>query len=152
MYELFESYCSSEPKTKDRLPDKRTGNIYTRITFQTYSLPCFNEFHNLFYPAGFKTVPSNIGDLLTPAGLAYLIQDDGNFSKSHGTVSISTNSFSESEVDSLISVLTNKFELACRKERSGADFKIVIKKCSVVKLREIVSPYFHITMLYKLGL
>jgi hypothetical protein len=61
-------------------------------------------------------------------------------------------SFSESDVDSLISVLANKFELACRKERSGADFRIVIKKSSVEKLRKIVSLYFHNTMLYKLGL
>jgi hypothetical protein len=110
------------------------------------------ELHNLFYSTGIKTVPANIKDLLTPAGLAYLIQDDGCFSKSHGTVVINTNSFSESDVDSLISVLADKLELACRKERSGVYFKIVIKKGSVEKLQKIVSPYFHDTMLYKLGL
>jgi hypothetical protein len=34
------------------------------------SLPCLNELNQLFYPEGKKVVPLNIGDLLTPAGLA----------------------------------------------------------------------------------
>jgi hypothetical protein len=32
-------YFSSGPKTSNRLPDKRTGKIYSRVTFYTYSLP-----------------------------------------------------------------------------------------------------------------
>jgi len=48
LYELFEPYCRSVPKITNRLPDKRTGKIYSRVQFNTYSLPCFNEFYNLF--------------------------------------------------------------------------------------------------------
>jgi len=59
------------PKIDNRLPDKRTGNVYTRVRFNTYSLPCFQELYNLFYPSGKKIVPLNIGELLTPMGLAY---------------------------------------------------------------------------------
>ena len=54
LYELFESYCRSTFKISNRLPDKRTGNVYKRITFNTYSLPCFNSFYDLFYPEGKK--------------------------------------------------------------------------------------------------
>jgi hypothetical protein len=73
LYDLFKSYCNLEPTTSNRLPDKRTGKIYTRITFITYSLPCFNEIYCLFYlkEGGKKIVPLNIGELLTPIGLAY---------------------------------------------------------------------------------
>jgi len=71
LYELFSSYCRSAPKIDNRLPDKRTGNVYTRVRFNTYSLPCFQELYNLFYPSGKKIVPLNIGELLTPMGLAY---------------------------------------------------------------------------------
>lgn len=152
LYELFKSYCPSAPKITSRLPDKRTGEIYTRVCFYTYALPCLNSLHNLFYPEGKKVVPSNIEDLLTPKGLAYLIQDDGGFHKHSGSVVINTNSFQESDVDLLISILTNKFELGCRKDNSGNGFRIYVRKSSVLKLREIVTPHFHSSMLYKLGL
>ncbi len=66
LYDLFKSYCLSAPKTTNRLPDKRTGKIYTRVTFKTRSLPCFNELYDLFYPEGKKVIPSNIDELLTP--------------------------------------------------------------------------------------
>jgi LAGLIDADG DNA endonuclease family protein len=36
LYELFSSYCRSAPKITNRPPDKRTGNIYSRVTFNTY--------------------------------------------------------------------------------------------------------------------
>jgi hypothetical protein len=51
-----------------------------------------------------------------------------------------------------MSVLVNKFGLGCRKEKQGNGFRVVIKKSSVLKLREIVSPHFHGSMIYKLGL
>jgi len=71
LYELFRNYCLSAPKTTNRLPDKRTGNVYTRIRFSTYSLPCFNEIYKLFYPEGVKIIPTNIGELMSSLSLAY---------------------------------------------------------------------------------
>jgi hypothetical protein len=79
LYELFQTYCRSVPKISNRLPYKRTGQIYTRVQFQTYSLPCFNELYSLFYLDGKKIVPLNIFDLMTPLSLAYWIADDGFF-------------------------------------------------------------------------
>lgn len=107
LFELFKSYCLAAPKTANRLPDKRTGNIYTRITFRTFSLPCFNELYNLFYLEGVKIIPSNIGELLTGLSLAYWLSDDGTFVKGRDIVIISTESYSESDVDLLITVLSN---------------------------------------------
>jgi hypothetical protein len=77
LYDLLEKFCRSIPKTTNRLPDKRTGKIYTRVAFKTRSLPCFNELYDLFYCEGKKIVPLNIGDLFSPLSLAYLIADDG---------------------------------------------------------------------------
>jgi hypothetical protein len=56
LFDLFEGYCSSSPKIYDRQPDKRTGKVYTRIVFTTYSLPCFNYLYKLFYHGGKKLV------------------------------------------------------------------------------------------------
>lgn len=77
LYDLFKDYCASEPKKTDRF-DKRTNKTYTRIIFQTYSLPCLNYYHSLFYVEGIKTIPENIGELLSPIGLAFWAQDDGS--------------------------------------------------------------------------
>lgn len=81
LYKLFGAFCGMVPKTPTRAPDKRTGEIYDTVIFYTYSLPCFLEFYNLFYPDGKKIVPLNIGSLLTPLGLAYWISDDGSWDK-----------------------------------------------------------------------
>jgi len=157
LFELFKSYCLAAPKTANRLPDKRTGNIYTRITFTTFSLPCFNELYNLFYLEGVKIIPSNIGELLTGLSLAYWLHhkddsDDGTFVKGRDIVIISTNSYSESDVDLLITVLSNKLGLKCRKDKHGNGFRIVIVKSSLSKLRELVQPHLHSSMLHKIGL
>src|SRR5438309_7707986 len=61
LYELFKSYGSQVPKILILQPHKLTGKEYGRISFNSYSLPCFNEIHELFYPLGKKIVSLNIG-------------------------------------------------------------------------------------------
>jgi hypothetical protein len=39
LYELFQSFCLSAPIFYNQKPDKRTGEIYTQISFNTLSLP-----------------------------------------------------------------------------------------------------------------
>jgi hypothetical protein len=70
LYDLFKYFCLSEPSIKDRKPNSVTGKVYTTVSFDSICLPCFSELFQLFYPDGKKVVPLNIGDLLTPAGLA----------------------------------------------------------------------------------
>ena len=60
LYDLFKDFCPSSPSIKDRKPDPITGNVSTRVSFDTYSLPCFNEYYNIFYPNGKKVIPQNI--------------------------------------------------------------------------------------------
>ena len=85
-------------------------------------------------------------------GLAYFICDDGLFDKFNKTVKLCTENFIESDVDLLITVLENKFNLECRKEKRGKGFRIVIKNKSLETLRELVCSHLHSSMLYKLGL
>ena len=85
-------------------------------------------------------------------GLAYFICDDGLFDKWNKTVKLCTENFIGSDVDLLITVLENKLNLECRKEKRGIGFRIVIKNSSLGILRELVCPHLHSSMLYKLGL
>ena len=152
LYEIFSDYCSTAPKINNPAPDKRTGTVYKGIYFNTKSLPCFNELYNLFYPEGVKVVPSNIFELLTPLGLAYFISDDGTFTNSSKIVKLCTEGFIESDIDLLIQVLEQKFNLVCRKEKRGKSFRIVIKNQSLETLRKLISSHLHSSMLYKIGL
>lgn len=79
LFELFKGFCAYEkPKVQDHY-NKTTNKTYSSIYFNTNSLPCFNEFYDLFYLNGKKIVPKNIDELLTARSLAYWSQDDGSW-------------------------------------------------------------------------
>ena len=152
LYELFKSFSGAPPRISERKADKRTGKIYTRVQFATFSLPCFNELYNTFYPNGKKVVPYNIEQLLTPLGLAYWICDDGTFCKKHKYIRIATNSYTLQEVDLLLGVLRVKFHLTCYCIEDRTGYVITIAAKSVISLRPILQPLMPSMMLHKLGL
>lgn len=47
------------------------------MRFTTMAMPCLNKYHDLFYKDRVKSVPENLGELLTARGLAFFIMDDG---------------------------------------------------------------------------
>ena len=77
LFELFSSYGNMETPKHYEFFDKKTDKVYTSIGFHTYSLLCFNNYYKLFYVKETKIIPHNIGELLTPIGLAYWAIDDG---------------------------------------------------------------------------
>lgn len=150
LYELFKDFCNSSPKYLDLKSDKRTGKVYSRIRFRTYSLPCFNYYHELFYVNGIKIIPLNIGELLTPVGLAYWAMDDGY--KGSSGFTFCTDSYTLSEVQLLVKVLKENFDLNSTIHNKSKDsYRIYIKADSMDKLRILVTPYFHESMMYKIG-
>lgn len=153
LYDLFKEFCPSAPNLSIRKPDLRTNNVYTEIYFKTYSLPCFNYYHELFYKNGVKEVPKNIMELLTAQALAYLACDDGN-KKGSGFI-LNTNSFSLKGVQELIKVINKKFDLDCtiqnkKRQNNQIEYLIYIKANSMNNFRALVKQYFHESMLYKL--
>jgi hypothetical protein len=152
LYELFKSYCRSVPKTTNRLPDKRTGKIYSRVTFTTMALPCFNELYELFYVNGKKVIPSNIGELLKIGGLAYWICDDGCFVERDQVIYLGTDSFALAEVELLVSVLTDKFNLKCTINKHGNGFRIRISQKSLPIIQALLAPPMPSMMRFKIGL
>jgi hypothetical protein len=152
LYSFFKDFCSSEPSIKNQKLVSTTGKVNSRIRFSTNCLPCFNEFYNLFYSNGKKVIPKNIGDLLTPAGLAFFAQDDGYMNKSN--FYFCTDNFTLNEVTLLVSVLKNKFNLDCTivsRSKDKNQYRICIRAKSLPLFKELVSPYFHDSMKYKLN-
>ena len=78
--------------------------------------------------------------------------DDGGWTK-YG-VRIATNDFELKEVEFLIKVLKNKFNLDCTIQylKDINRYSIYIKSSSILTLRECIVPYLHSSMLYKVGL
>ena len=98
-----------------------------------------------------KTVPLNIGELLTDVGLAFWIMDDGG-SGSNGTLNLHTESYTFNEVNLLIRVLKKNFNVDSRisLKRPG-QWIIVIPKKEVFKVDRLTINYMHPSMIYKLG-
>ena len=113
--------------------DSRTNKNYSSLTLRTKSFSLFTEYYNLFYLNGVKVIPNNIGDLLTPLGLAHWIMQDGSYHKVSKGIALCTDSFKKEEVELLLSVLQTKFNLICTIQKSPSQnsnrFRIYIK-CS----------------------
>jgi hypothetical protein len=150
LFELYRSLITNYPKIIIRKPDTRTGKIYKSIAFKTSAFNCFNEYYDLFYKNKIKIVPKNIHKLLTARGLAYWIMDDGGKSK-HNQLVLHTRAFSLKEVILLQNALKENFKLNSRlEEKEKNQWVIYIPIKQEIPLRDIVKPYIHKSMLYKI--
>jgi len=75
--------------------------------------------------------------------------DDG-YKHSSG-FTFSTESYTLSEVELLIKVLNQNFNLNCTIHKSKENYRIYINSDSMNKFRALVIPYFHDSMMYKLS-
>ena len=151
LHSLFSDlqYCNSNiPVIKTRLGSK--GIVRKIIRFRTWTFSSFNWIHDLWYINGVKVIPSNIGEFLSPLSLAIWIMDDGG--KVNQSLKLSTNSYTYSECLFLVKVLYNNFKLKASVQSTGVSdqYIIYIWKESMPLLREIVLPYVHSSMKYKL--
>jgi hypothetical protein len=152
LFELFKSYCGAEPKTQMRTAEKISGKLHESKYFNTFALPCFNTFHELFYLNGKKVVPANIEELLTPIGIAHWICDDGSFNKWKRSVILNTQSFTLDDVELLMKVLTNKFNLNCTINKNTKHYVIRISSHSLPILQDLLAPHMPTMMKHKIGL
>lgn len=163
--EIYASICSKTPPHP--WPNPKTGKPISQYHFASRSLISLSEIHKQWYVFNedtkkfIKVVPLNIGDLLTPRGLAHWIMGDGYWDSSAKTVKICTDNFTEKEVELLIKVLNDKFDLLAAKQRRIKANKEVCwrikvsgKLSNISKLRILVKPYLWLarpSMYYKLN-
>jgi hypothetical protein len=160
--EIYASICSKTPPHP--WPNPKTGKPISQYHFASRSLISLSEIHKQWYVFNedtkkfIKIVPLNIGDLLTPRGLAHWIMGDGYWDSNAKTVKICTDNFTEKEVELLIKVLNDNFELLAAKQRRIKANKEVCwrikvsgKFSNISKLRILVKPYLIPSMYYKLN-
>jgi hypothetical protein len=143
---LSRGYVNNNPPVY--LKDK-FGDSYR---FDTYCYSNLLWFYNIFYKNKVKVLPelNYLIQFLTPLALAIWIMDDGTF-KSPG-VRIAINNFTQKEGEILIKFLRDKYNIESSLHKNQDRHQLYIKKESVNLLTDLIKPYFHPTMYYKLGL
>jgi cytochrome c oxidase subunit 2 len=129
--------------------DRETETRFYGYQFCTMSLPCLNIYREWFYPQGIKIVPTNIANHLTPLGLTHWFMQDGY--KNQKSVKLATNSFNDAELELLIQALSSNFGINCSLHKTSDIGKnIYVRYESISRFVELVKPYIHSSMLYKL--
>lgn len=72
--------------------------------------------------------------------------DDGCFD--HNSISIATNCFTNEDINIIIEILKNKFDLHFNKQASNI---IRLSNLDFIKFKDLVINYMHPSLLYKLG-
>lgn len=153
---LFSDYMNSSIKTIEL---KGKSKIYVNYRFKTITLPLFNQYHDMFYKLNTETgkfvkvIPQNISDFIDPIVLAYLIMTDGNFDKSRNRIRIYTNSYTKEDVERLASSIHSKLGIYVGVLHDRRDqWILTIGAKQLTLVREIVTPHFEPSMLYRLGI
>jgi hypothetical protein len=94
-----------------------------------------------------------MSELMTPVVLAFLLMSDGNFDKGRNRIRIYTNNFTKSETYLLAKSIENNLKIVTSVLYDRNDqYIITIGAKQLVLLRELVTPHFHPSMLYRIGL
>jgi ubiquinol-cytochrome c reductase cytochrome b subunit len=158
----FHNYLNEKGYCKNIIPEITTrlgknGKIRYISKFKTYTFTSFNWIHETFYKDGKKILLyQNIIDYLSPLALAIWIQNDGEkvSSSSGGTgLKIATKNFSYEEVNFVAKILREKYYLKVSVIKINAlnQYNLNISKSSIKNLVEILKPYLHPSMYYKLN-
>lgn len=147
MAEALSSLGAKMRYSKRNAPDKRTGKLYESYICALPANPSLNYLYDLFYPDKTKIIPNDpfFKNHFNEISLAYLYMDDGN--KMQNGYAIATMCFKEEEILEFRKLLFNKFNL---ETSMFADKRIYIKAKSKEHFKELISPYIHKTMMYKL--
>lgn len=135
--------------------DKRHGSVNNSIYFRTEATHLLNPLANLFLSVDErKIIRADIDKFLDPVALAYWVCDDGQLVK-RGGITLCTDSYILQEVELLIKILENKYNLKCtihiKKGISGSEYyRIYIGRKSLYEIKPLLIPHIHKSFLYKL--
>lgn len=134
---------------EDHVFDKRTNKVYDRIDIKTYTNELFTQYYDKFYKIvngkKVKYINKEILYQLTELGIAIWFMDDGY--KHHQGYALSTNCYSEEDLEIIIQFFTEKYQIH-PSIHSGNVLYIHAKDRD--KFTKIVKPYIQPEVMYKL--
>jgi len=160
LYNLFEPYIDRDLKTlyikssNSVEPDKK----YITVRFKTISLPQLLYYYNIFYKKKNiinnkfeKIVPMELKNNFNAITLAHLIMGDGNYLNTRNIIRIYTNSYSEKDVRLLSNIIRDNLGIDTKVVFDRKDQYIIVIE-NISHTRDLLLPYMHSYMLYKLGI
>ena len=146
-YEQLKNLCFN-PQYSSQY-DKRTNKTYSGITIRSYCNELFTPYLEKFYHIEngkkIKYINKELFSTITPLGLAILFQDDGY--RQGESYAISTNNFSDEDLNILSTVLLDKYDIHLTRWKSHITY---ISAKSVKSFHNLIVPYIHNNCKYKL--
>lgn len=147
-YAKYKEFVSLGAKFKYHI--RKTEDFRTGIKYESYevTIPANSELDKLYdlcYVNGQRRIPFELFEYFTARSLAYYFMDDG--SKTGNGYMLASMRYKLDELAKFCKFLEDKFEL---KTNLWKDGKIYIRACSRKRFDEIVTPYIHESMKYKL--
>ena len=122
--------------------DKKDNRVTRSLRFWTRQY--FRSWREIFYRDNHKVYPNNLAKWISPLSIAVWHMDDGCYS--NGECIFSTESFDLEDRKELVKKL-NGFGIETILKGNG---KLRIRRNSLSKFFELVRPYIHSSMYYKL--
>lgn len=160
-YNFIKRWCYNPPIYREQKKDPKIykNNIIKKYVVETISHPEFSRLRRYFYEHGRKIVNKDILENLTPLSLAIWYQDDGSLevqkNKTNG-MRLHTSQFPLESVNLICNYLKDVYGIKCNpvKSQKGKDglqqYCIRISKKSTVDFSNLIKPYTHSSMNYKL--
>ena len=143
-YSVLKRFCSSPRLEQER--DKRSGKIYESIRIYTKTNPIFTKYYDMLYDSKkIKHLNFELLSKLEPLGLAVWFMDDGY--RHSNSISIATNCFNKEELNNLVILFKEKFNLQFAIESNNI---IHLKAQSLNTFYNLIYPYLHEDCKYKL--
>lgn len=135
----------------NNFPSMSVSKYGISYSFKTYSYSNLLWLYKSFYNNKIKVLPNYdlLFYFLTPLALAIWIMDDGT--RHSNGIRIATHCFTLKEVELLRDILINKYNFIVSIHKNNNKHIIYISSKSLNSLKLLVKPYFHSSMLYKLG-
>lgn len=144
--EELESLGAKFSISKRKTIDKRTGLYYESAICRLPANPTLLSIYNNLYIDGKKTITTEYLKDFDELSLAVMFMDDGY--KSGKTVGIATNCFTLEECSMLNDLFSAKFNIVFNITKSGT---LYLPTIQYPAFEELILPYMHNTMMYKLN-
>lgn len=143
-YNKLRRLCNT-PKFKEEY-DTRTNKYYACLYSNIKSCLTINKYYYKFYNNKIKYIDKELLYRIDGLGIAVWFMDDGYYD--HQSIAIATNCFSDSDLNTIIEMFQEKFNLHFNIE---SDKSIRLIKSDLEKFKNLVLEYIHPTLLYKIG-
>lgn len=127
--------------------DKKDNRVTRSLRFWTRQY--FRSWREIFYQQGNKVFPKDLAKWITPLSIAVWFMDDGSYDKKYKCI-FCTQSFDEKSQLELVRVLQSfGIEVILDKDKMSR-ISLRIRNKSLNVFFELVKPYIHPSMYYKL--